>query len=287
MEERKYRSPNEVYRKGRKVSDILKDEEIDLAGADLREIAFHGTNLTNANLFQANLTNANLIGSKLKDTNLWRSNYTNANLWGANLTGARLNEATFIGVNLYNATLRRSRLNGATLAGANLYGADLSNAKLSRVRYSRKGSFRSIKLDGVHDNQRFVRFAKDQAYLEELKSGKWHDKIWYWIWLIFADCGRTPWAWIGWSVSFAFLFAWKFYSLEQAVSSSFKFVSLPADSFWTFLYYNIVTFTTLGFGDITPNTPQASFWVGFEVIVGYVMLGGLISILATKLARRS
>lgn len=53
------------------------------------------------------------------------------------------------------------------------------------------------------------------------------------------------------------------------------------------IYYSVVTFTTLGFGDITPLTNEATSWVMAEVITGYVMLGGLISIFATMLARRS
>ena len=53
------------------------------------------------------------------------------------------------------------------------------------------------------------------------------------------------------------------------------------------IYYSVVTFTTLGFGDITPKTLEASRWLMAEVILGYVMLGGLISIFANKIARRS
>ena len=54
-------------------------------------------------------------------------------------------------------------------------------------------------------------------------------------------------------------------------------------------YFSVVTFTTLGFGDVTPIAgnwvPQAVIMT--EVIFGYVMLGGLISIFANKLARRA
>jgi len=60
-----------------------------------------------------------------------------------------------------------------------------------------------------------------------------------------------------------------------------------APEFITFLYFSVVTFTTLGFGDITPFNHAAEVWVMAEVILGYVMLGGLISIFANKLARRS
>ena len=54
----------------------------------------------------------------------------------------------------------------------------------------------------------------------------------------------------------------------------------------TMIYYSVVTFTTLGFGDIKPATESAMV-VMLEVILGYVMLGGLISIFANKVARRS
>jgi len=54
-------------------------------------------------------------------------------------------------------------------------------------------------------------------------------------------------------------------------------------------YYSVVTFTTLGFGDITPkvNEPLMQFYVMVEVVLGYIMLGGLISIFSNKLARRA
>lgn len=57
--------------------------------------------------------------------------------------------------------------------------------------------------------------------------------------------------------------------------------------FKSYLYYSMVTLTTLGFGDIIPLTNKARLVVGTEVGVGYLMLGGLISIFANKLARRS
>jgi hypothetical protein len=52
-------------------------------------------------------------------------------------------------------------------------------------------------------------------------------------------------------------------------------------------YFSIVTFTTLGFGDVVPINMAGEICVSLEVIIGYVMLGGLISILASIIARRS
>lgn len=50
-------------------------------------------------------------------------------------------------------------------------------------------------------------------------------------------------------------------------------------------YFSIVTFTTLGFGDVTPGNLSAQVWVSIEVLIGYVMLGGLISIFSRRLLR--
>lgn len=70
---------------------------------------------------------------------------------------------------------------------------------------------------------------------------------------------------------------------EQQPSSS----SSPTQTQFTPYYFSIVTFTTLGFGDVTPLNRAAEIWITLEVILGYGMLGLLISILASKVARRS
>ncbi len=55
--------------------------------------------------------------------------------------------------------------------------------------------------------------------------------------------------------------------------------------FFTYLYFSVVTFTTLGFGDITPTSTCGEVIVMLEVVLGYLMLGGLISIFSHKLSR--
>jgi hypothetical protein len=52
-------------------------------------------------------------------------------------------------------------------------------------------------------------------------------------------------------------------------------------------YYSVTTFTTLGLGDVVPTGPLGQLLAGFEVIVGYIVLGLLLAVLAEKLARRS
>ncbi len=53
------------------------------------------------------------------------------------------------------------------------------------------------------------------------------------------------------------------------------------------LYFSIVTLTNLGFGDIKAANDWGAFAVACLVILGYVMLGLLLSVLANKVAQRA
>ena len=53
----------------------------------------------------------------------------------------------------------------------------------------------------------------------------------------------------------------------------------------TAIYFSVVTFTTLGFGDITPLSGAGKIAVVIEVILGYVMFGILLTLVARKMTR--
>jgi CBS domain containing-hemolysin-like protein len=52
-------------------------------------------------------------------------------------------------------------------------------------------------------------------------------------------------------------------------------------TWFTPYYFSIVTFKTLGFGDVVPKNLAAETWLTIEVVIGY------IAIFETKWARRS
>ena len=55
----------------------------------------------------------------------------------------------------------------------------------------------------------------------------------------------------------------------------------------TTIYFSFVTLTTLGYGDVAPTSVTARMIALIEVIIGYMMLGGLLGIFANKMARRA
>jgi len=138
---------------------------------------------------------------------------------------------------------------------------------------------------------------KDDVYLLDFQEK--HPKL-FKIWWLFADCGRSITRWALWSIFFAFLFGFIFadYKVPDIfpqflkdflvdINPKVQIDRITDPTGFTPYYFSIVTFTTLGFGDIKPLNLAGEIWISIEVILGYVMLGGLISILANKLARRS
>ncbi|MBC8279102.1 MAG: two pore domain potassium channel family protein [FCB group bacterium] len=123
------------------------------------------------------------------------------------------------------------------------------------------------------------------------------------IWGITSDYGRSLFRWTILSLLFIIFFGFIFadYSVwpwfEHYFTDSTKILNsldpgLHYDDntfkgWYSPYYFSVVTFTTLGFGDVTPENITGQLWITMEVILGYIMLGGLISILANKLARRA
>ena len=144
-------------------------------------------------------------------------------------------------------------------------------------------------------NPFFKRYVADQQFIRAFKE---EHPFWALIWRWSSDYGRSLGVWALWSLlialSFSFVYmpapAW-FPEWLQETMPQFHQVTVTDSngdlSFWKSFYFSIVTFTTLGFGDVVAANTSARILVTLEVIFGYVMLGGLISIFANKLASRS
>ena len=292
---------------------------INLSGADLAAADLSGADLTSAELFNADFTGAImsrvdlerafLIDANLSLAYLHGANLTAAHLNGANLTSARLNNARFSGADLSdthladadlrganlercdlsNADLTGADLTGANLKGATLLSANFSGANINGVQFDETETCKDIQIGTAHGNALFKRYAQDMAYVEEYEINR---PLRYLLWKYSSNCGRSLSLWVFWCMFIALAFSMVF-QFHLGGSDSFVLTELSKEpgydprNWAPMLYYSVVTFTTLGFGDIVPRSQEAAWWVMAEVVMGYFMLGGLITILATKLARRS
>ena len=276
-------------------------EKANLAEADLTGAELSFANLKNANFVFANMDHAVISFANLEGANLSAANLENAYIEDANLNNTILTGASFKNATLSNSNLKSAYLIDAHLEGANLTAVNFDNANLSSGSFDEKITMRllretgcrikkiwsrrydllldtTIRCKGVnattcYGSQRFKLFLQDQDFLEEFLETKWGEKVFV-TWWIFADCGRSLSRWAGWSLLLALLFAFIYWILGP---QSFATQHLDFNPI-TLFYYSVVTFTTLGFGDIIPRTTTAAMWVTMEVILGYIMLGGLITI---------
>lgn len=277
-----------------------------LASANLSWTQLKGSSLFKASLQECECLNADLTGADLTECQAQRAGLGRANLTEAVLLGGDFCQATFGNACLYHADFRAAKLRGARIrdadlshanfAAADLRGADfqsslvndadfsdsdLREAHLKGIKGFMKANWlgtdiRSVDFCGAYMVRRFI---MDENYLYEFRTQNWVSSLLYKIWWVTSDCGRSFLRWGLWTIGVALLFALLYRFLEVDYGDH------PTG--FSPLYYSFVTLTTLGYGDVVPASLAAQIASVIEVVVGYVALGGLLSIFATKMARRA
>ena len=227
------------------------------------------------------MTGASLRGAELQGATLTEANLTQAELWVANLSDVRCRDANFTSADLTGAKFFQADLEGSNFSGAIVNRVCLRSANVSRLLGYRTASWigvdlRDIDFTGAHLYRAFV---LDQNYIEEFRRQSRWTRVLYHLWNITSDCGRSMKRWAFWTVAMVV-----FYALL------YTFVEVDYGGYETFIspfYFSVVTLTTLGFGDVLPMTVAGQLIVMAEVVTGYVMLGGLLSIFSNKMASRA
>ena len=124
-------------------------------------------------------------------------------------------------------------------------------------------------------------------YRRKLASS-WREWLSLWIFQPFTRYDKKEWLlFAGLFIACIILMSLFFgvlYCNFEFIKFSEKNASPP--SFWDSFYFSVVTFATLGYGDIKPSCIQGRMLAISEVILGYVILGLFISILARKITQR-
>jgi uncharacterized protein YjbI with pentapeptide repeats len=288
----------------------------DLTGADLSRASLRGTRLFGAKLDEATLFETQLEGAELATASLRgarlercfaarvgfgravlaRASLFDADLRGASLTGAdlravdaravkldgaRIREACLVDADLTGAVMTNVDLASTRVDGAVFRDADLRGSQLRDLRGYASADWVGVDFRDVCFNGAYLlrRYALDQNFLAEFRAESAVHEIIYRIWWVTSDCGRSFMRWGLWTVCLAVVFAGIYTQVELDPGEHATAL--------TPLYYSVVTLTTLGYGDVLPASGWAQVVAMVEVIIGYVMLGGLLSIFANKMARRA
>ncbi|RLB59055.1 MAG: hypothetical protein DRI34_03125 [Deltaproteobacteria bacterium] len=253
----------------------------ELIGASLRDAVLDQCRAHSAGLGGADLEGARMVDALLENATLSKSSLRKVDARAVKLRGARLAEADLSGARFTRADLRDGDLKSARVDGASFDLADLRGARLMDLVGFRSANWigadiRDIDLRGAYLVRRHV---EDENYLFEFRRRDRLHALIYWIWWLSSDCGRS----MGrWSLVLAVV-VMVFGVLYRLAGVDFGSSDGPLAPF----YFSIVTLTTLGYGDIIPRTTLTQILASLEALLGYIGLGGLLSILANKMARRA
>lgn len=258
------------------------------ASCDFEECFLQHVNFDNCNLSSANFSGCSMPISSFRNSVLYRARFNATWLLSADFERANLKEASFNNSDISGANFSFANLNLSSFVSANISGVEFRiKSFFHRVAESfssdRKNQFIGCRTDDAYGNERFKRLVSDGIYIEEVCRDK---PNFYKFWLISSDCGRSLNAWLIWTFIVILCFSFIYYFLGCSHFQIHQNIN-NKESFVIFLYFSVVAFTTLGFGDISPTSSWAMFWVMLEVFVGFVMLGVLISIGANKVSQRS
>ncbi|MCD6097926.1 pentapeptide repeat-containing protein [bacterium] len=261
-------------------------QKADLQRANLQEADLYGANLQNANLFGANLQEAKLLMAKLQNAALHWANLENSNLSGTNLTNADLGWARFNGATVNSATkfidpekgikkIKAEReanqkddytaayeiyLKLKLLYRANGFYPEADNFLYRELVCRRKAKRQKISVatDWLFDNL-FAYALKPLVVLRTAVVGIVAFA------LAFANC--------------PLLSGHIFFHTGKDIFTLAEIGFLPR--LWKSFYFSVVTFSTLGYGDMFP-CGWAQFVVILEALFGLIAMG----IFVVSLARR-
>lgn len=270
-----------------------------LTGADFTEADLRGAFLKGASLEKADFTGAELKGAFLMEADLRGANLTETDISEANLLEADLREANLISANIKDADLTGADLRGAFIEGFKINNTSLINVSwaerkpnnnemdLARIRcslhelvqiknyYQEMGNFKLSDAFYVEQMERIQRLIPKSERTILRRAG-------YTLWKLSSNYGVSLLRWqalfFSMGTFFGFLY-WKFGLIRYSNPS------MDVVSGFSHFYFSFITITTLGFGDIIAKKGAGEFVVTLEVLIGYMMLGGLMGIFTKKFIR--
>ncbi len=296
------------------------DPTIDKSGenlaAKLEKVIKDGHNMEGASLKRANLEGLNLVchghreGYSLARADLYRANLRNAHLFHIDLTEASLMKADCREANLHFACLERVNLLGARLEGAKIENIIWGKKLLHEVKgfESNQKKRLSESIDFFEQAEEICRNLRKVSELqglfelaghffyEEMLMRRYQMPRWSFqrgiskLVDIFCGYGEKPLRVILFSLGFILLCGFAYFSL--GISDNGQMVAFNTGhslyenimTLFKLMYFSVVTFTTLGYGDLVPVGPSRIV-AAIEAFAGSFTLALFVVVFVKKMTR--
>ena len=249
-------------------------------GYDFTHADFYHANLNSAHMFNINLQNASIMKADLRDANLNCANLENTNMLGVKWIGSK-----FENVNI------GKKLKQENSAKAALVSKDVQ----SNIDYLEQAEeiYRDLRKHAEHEGIFTLSgyLIQKELTMRRLQLPRYSMKrIISKVVDVFCGYGEAPLRIIGLSVAIIFLCAiiYAFTGLSyqdtiQAVSAD-QSLNENISLFLSSLYYSVVTFTTLGYGDFTPVGISRAI-AAIEAFTGSFTIALFVVVFVKKMTR--
>ncbi|MCY1204736.1 Pentapeptide repeats (8 copies) [compost metagenome] len=247
----------------------------DLSGSDL-----YRADLRGAHLFAINLRGASLMKADLRDANLHCADLRDANLLGVKLEGARLDNVIWDERVLQEREAREARRHGQWSMMLDLLQQAEEIYRNLRIQLEKAGLFEDA-----------GRFFYREMVMRRLQMPRWSaQRLFSWMVDLFCGYGEQPLRVVLFSLGFVLFCAVLYFFVGIHHGDVRLALSLDQDLFTNLeelgacMYFSVVTFTTLGYGDIAPlgvSRPLAAF----EAFVGSFTMALFVVVFVKKMTR--
>ena len=270
-----------------------------MEGFQLRRAQLQGARLYSDQGYD--LSHANLVRAQLQGAHLYHLNLRGADLLKADLSGANLNEAVLEDANLLGAELSGARLERARL------GARVLQERLAREAEKRRsheeGRRRYLEAEEVHrvlrqayescgHHTEAAHFFRLEMKMHRHSMPKWSvDRMWSKIVDLFCAYGESPPRVIGSAILLNLFCAVAYFAIgingPQGLIAFDAQAGLweNAEAYSNCVYYSVVTFTTLGYGEMTPPPGILRPLAAVQAFVGAFMMAMFVAVFGKKMTR--
>ncbi|MFC4549285.1 MULTISPECIES: pentapeptide repeat-containing protein [Halorussus] len=285
---------------------------VDFSEADLTDATFCDADLRYADLTNARLQNADFTGAQLQQADLVDADGRGATFEGANLentsfTRTNLRNATIVDAELYEAAFSDTWINQGTELGETCVYETKDESESADAEWSNRYSAAAWTYRALEQLCRENALPRKtrKYYIREKNARRkfaWHTGDYRralkaegsrWV----MEYGSNPWRVVGVSAVVILLSAMIYpltggiqesvggstitYSVEDPTEiNSLNLSYLYTVVFLKSLYFSIVTFATLGYGDISPIGAAARAVATFETIMGSLLIALLVFVLS-------
>lgn len=249
-------------------------------GYDFSHADFYHANLKSAHLFNINLQHASIMKADLRDANLNCANFSGTNMLGVKWTGSKF-ENVKIGKKIKQEYSAKAAL--------------LAKDKQANIDFLEQAEeiYRDLRKHAEHEGIFTLSgyFIQKELTMRRLQLPRYSMKRTVSkIVDIFCGYGEAPLRIIGLSMAIILLCAiiYAFTGLSyhdnvQAISSE-QSIQENLSFFYSSLYYSVVTFTTLGYGDFTPVGVSRAI-AAIEAFTGSFTIALFVVVFVKKMTR--